>query len=464
MIVPTVGLARDALAAAAAVLWLPPALAAAPALAAELPRYTLRRSTLPCADLQQQRAALERLAQHTGGELRRVEEGVLLKPSDGVWGLVRSSATEPVIRVTVEASTDEQAEKLHHELVEATSLGSLSRLMAVEIHIVGSRSFAGEVADFARDAGMSVLGLLEPRDPDRIGTTIHGLPVAALDDGPAGAPEVVIGTGESNRREIVARARGAGWEPVSLVHPRAHLAPSAVVADGAVIGPGVVVGAYTGIGEHVVLGRGTLVGHHTEIGAFCTVGPGKRCRQRARRAGRLHRNRRGGPGPPEDRGRSRLGDGRGRDRRRRGPGARSAGFPPGRRADSPSLQRPVLEAPPGKAPKPVDLRAQALDQRPPQLGVDLGPRHGARDRPVDGAPDPSAQHPRQSPVGLWAKALRDPAWPIDAPQPARCIPDLVEPGAVHRRIDAEESEHRGEGRSPHPEQLLLGQTRIWSAG
>lgn len=146
--------------------------------------------------------------------------------------------------------------------------------MAAEIHIVGSRSFAGEVADFARDAGMSVVGLLEPRDPDRIGTTIHGLPVAALDDGPAGAPEVVIGTGESNRREVVARARRAGWEPVSLVHPRAHLAPSAVVADGAVIGPGVVVGAYTGIGEHVVLGRGTLVGHHTEIGAFCTVGPG----------------------------------------------------------------------------------------------------------------------------------------------------------------------------------------------
>jgi sugar O-acyltransferase (sialic acid O-acetyltransferase NeuD family) len=142
------------------------------------------------------------------------------------------------------------------------------------IHIVGTRTFAGEVADFARDAGLSIAGLLEPRDTDRIGTTIHDVPVMPLEELPDGERGVIIGTGDPDRREIVARVQRAGWEPVSLVHPGAHLAPSASVGQGALIGPGVVVGAYTSIGEHVVVGRGTLVGHHTEIGEFTTLGPG----------------------------------------------------------------------------------------------------------------------------------------------------------------------------------------------
>jgi sugar O-acyltransferase (sialic acid O-acetyltransferase NeuD family) len=139
---------------------------------------------------------------------------------------------------------------------------------------VGTRTFAGEVADFARDAGLRIAGLLEPRDPDRVGTTIHGLPVMPLEEVPDGERGVIIGTGDPRRREIVARVQRAGWEPVSLVHPGAHLAPSASVGRGALLGPGVVVGAYTTIGDHVVLGPGTLVSHHTEIGEFATLWPG----------------------------------------------------------------------------------------------------------------------------------------------------------------------------------------------
>jgi sugar O-acyltransferase (sialic acid O-acetyltransferase NeuD family) len=142
------------------------------------------------------------------------------------------------------------------------------------VHIVGTRTFAGEVADIARDAGLSVAGLLEPRDLDRIGTTIHGLTAMPLEKDPGGERQVIIGTGDPQRREIVARARRAGWEPVSLLHPRAHLAPSASVGQGVLVAPGVVVGAYATIGDHVLLARGTLVGHHTEIGDFATLQPG----------------------------------------------------------------------------------------------------------------------------------------------------------------------------------------------
>ena len=145
-----------------------------------------------------------------------------------------------------------------------------------ELYVVGTRTFAAEVADFAEEAGARVAGLLEPFDRSRLGQAIHGFPVVGwLDDEPSGPlRSVLLGTGEQDRRDTVRRAVAAGWEPVTLVHPRAHIARSSKVGVGAVIGPGAVVGARTVIGDYVVLGRGSLVGHHTELGVFATLGPG----------------------------------------------------------------------------------------------------------------------------------------------------------------------------------------------
>jgi sugar O-acyltransferase (sialic acid O-acetyltransferase NeuD family) len=144
-----------------------------------------------------------------------------------------------------------------------------------EVHVAGTRTFAAEVVDFARDAGLSVSALLEPREPARVGSEIHELPVRALEEGPgAGSRAVIVGTGDTDRREIVARLVAAGWEIVALVHPHAHVAGSASLGEGVLVGPGVVIGARSIIGDHVVLGRGALVGHHARIGEYATIGPG----------------------------------------------------------------------------------------------------------------------------------------------------------------------------------------------
>jgi sugar O-acyltransferase (sialic acid O-acetyltransferase NeuD family) len=140
------------------------------------------------------------------------------------------------------------------------------------ISIIGTRSFAAEVADFAEAAGFLVERLLEPYARDRVGERIHGYPVVWLEEASPGL--AVVGTGERSRRDLVARALAAGFEFPPLVHPRAHVARTSTAAAGAVIGPGVVVGASASVGEHAVLGRGVLVGHHTEIGAFATLNPG----------------------------------------------------------------------------------------------------------------------------------------------------------------------------------------------
>jgi sugar O-acyltransferase (sialic acid O-acetyltransferase NeuD family) len=143
------------------------------------------------------------------------------------------------------------------------------------LYVVGTRTFAAEVVDFARDADLEVLGLVEPYDRDNVGRNLHGLPVTWLDDGPAGGPAVALtGTGEPERGELVARLVAAGWRQGTLVHPRAHVAPSAAVGAGSIVGPGVVVGARATIGDQVMLGRGALVGHHTELAELSTIGPG----------------------------------------------------------------------------------------------------------------------------------------------------------------------------------------------
>jgi phosphomannomutase len=117
VVVPAVGMARDALAAAIAVLELC-ATSGQPLsrLAGQLPRYARRRSTFPC-DGQEAGRALDSLA-------RAIDVDAPDDPEVGVriergraWGLVRRSATEPVLRVTVEAPTAEAAERLHAELV-----------------------------------------------------------------------------------------------------------------------------------------------------------------------------------------------------------------------------------------------------------------------------------------------------------------------------------------------------------
>ena len=140
------------------------------------------------------------------------------------------------------------------------------------LYVVGTRSFAVEVVDFAAETGLEIAGLLEPFDRTRVGTTIHDLPITWLEE--TGAARVLVGTGERSRRLIVGRLRAAGWTIDGLVHPKAHVARSSSVGKGAIVAPGVVVGARTRIGEHVVLGRGALVGQQTEVGAFATVGPG----------------------------------------------------------------------------------------------------------------------------------------------------------------------------------------------
>jgi UDP-perosamine 4-acetyltransferase len=141
------------------------------------------------------------------------------------------------------------------------------------LYVAGTGSFALEVAEFARDGGFAVAGLIELLDPSRGGGMRPGLPVVAADAPPAEGALAVIGAG-GDRLAHWARLAPHGWSAATVVHPRAHVSPSARLAEGCVVGPLAVIGADTELAAHVLLGRGALVGHHAALGAGSVVNPG----------------------------------------------------------------------------------------------------------------------------------------------------------------------------------------------
>lgn len=139
--------------------------------------------------------------------------------------------------------------------------------------IVGTGSFAGEIADWLSATGSRPPGLIELLDAARVGTTIHGLPVVALEEVSHGEP-AVIGAG-GDRIALARRLAGAGLGTAAPVrHPSAVVADSARLAAGAVVGPLAVIGAGARIGEHALVNRGALVGHHVLVGEGAALNPG----------------------------------------------------------------------------------------------------------------------------------------------------------------------------------------------
>jgi UDP-perosamine 4-acetyltransferase len=140
------------------------------------------------------------------------------------------------------------------------------------LYVAGTGSFAAEVAEVARAAGHETVALIELIDPERVGMTIHGLPVVALEPAVPDAA-AVIGAG-AGRADLAVRLRGAGWAAEAVVHPAAVVGESATVRGGALVFPGAVVAAAAEIGDDALVSRGALIGHHTRLGTAATVNPG----------------------------------------------------------------------------------------------------------------------------------------------------------------------------------------------
>lgn len=140
---------------------------------------------------------------------------------------------------------------------------------------------AGGHARVLREAlgllGVPVTGFIAPSADSRLGD----LPwlgnddaLLRLDDG----VEVVNGLGSAGSAErrvgVYARAKMAGLQFRTIVHPRAVVATSAAVGEGAQILAGAVVGVGVRIGADVIVNSGAVIDHDSVIGDHSHIAPG----------------------------------------------------------------------------------------------------------------------------------------------------------------------------------------------
>lgn len=135
-----------------------------------------------------------------------------------------------------------------------------------------------DAAQRAREAGAAweVVGFLDD-NPVLAGQVRLGLPILGAistlarhrHDG------CVIGIGDNRlRRRLFNQLRAQGEQIITIIHPRAVIAPDVTVGAGTVIFAGVVVNTGTTIGENVVLNTGCTVDHHNFIADHAHVAPG----------------------------------------------------------------------------------------------------------------------------------------------------------------------------------------------
>lgn len=147
-----------------------------------------------------------------------------------------------------------------------------------DVVIIGAGGHGREVHDVLLDDGSSnMLGFLDDHEPDtelmgRIGASWLG-PVGEMSSLPR-TVQFLVGLGSGTARRIMdRRAVEAGFEPYTLVHPRASVGRDVRLAPGVVVFAHATVTTNITLGRHTHIGRGVAVGHDAALGGYVSAYP-----------------------------------------------------------------------------------------------------------------------------------------------------------------------------------------------
>ncbi len=143
--------------------------------------------------------------------------------------------------------------------------------------IIGAGGHGSVVAETAAACGYEKIDFLDDNSPDAIGITNQMEELVERYD----SVIVSIGNGEI-RGNLIRRIQEVGAPLVSLIHPRAYVAPSASIGNGSIILPGAIVHSNASVGTGCIISIGALIDHdavihdlsHINTGAI--VGAGKK--------------------------------------------------------------------------------------------------------------------------------------------------------------------------------------------
>jgi len=145
--------------------------------------------------------------------------------------------------------------------------------VAQKIFILGAGGHAKVVLSVAQACGRRVTALLDDA-PAKHGTQVLGVPVAGDLARLPDHVQAIAGIGlNATRRAIIVRlATFTNW--LTLIHPRAWVAPGVEIGPGTVIMAGSIVQPGSKIGAHSIINTGAIVDHDCIIGDFTHVAPG----------------------------------------------------------------------------------------------------------------------------------------------------------------------------------------------
>ncbi len=144
----------------------------------------------------------------------------------------------------------------------------------------------GEHATVVLDAALAnpsrwlVMGFIDPRPCEAVVQRLGVRQIGNDDDarGFVGSAAFVLGIGAltdvSVRVAVARRYDGMGARWATVVHPRAHVAPSATLDEGTFVAAGAIINPGSRIGSHGVVNTGSVVEHDCQLGSFVQVGPG----------------------------------------------------------------------------------------------------------------------------------------------------------------------------------------------
>ena len=157
--------------------------------------------------------------------------------------------------------------------------------MTSKLIIIGAGGLGPEVLWAATRGGAlqpawDVVGFCDD-DPAKKAQSLGGVPVLGrIEDATiagGGAVHFVCAVGSNaRRRELVARALAAGWQPGTVIDPTVQLGPGASVGSGSYVGCGSIVSVSGRVGEHVIINHHCTIGHDSEMGDFSQASPGTR--------------------------------------------------------------------------------------------------------------------------------------------------------------------------------------------
>lgn len=140
-----------------------------------------------------------------------------------------------------------------------------------EVAVFGAGGHAKVVIATLMAAGFRVRAAYDDT-PEEWGRQLLGVPIEPRKQLHQHRGPVVLAVGENDARRRLARELACEW--ISVVHPRALVAPEARIGQGTVVFAGAVIQPGASVGDHVIVNTSASIDHDCEIGSFAHLGPG----------------------------------------------------------------------------------------------------------------------------------------------------------------------------------------------